>query len=51
VPSGGGRTVSGEGMLDLPKHLEKGESGHVSDAIDADSVAKTCKALGDESTW
>jgi len=38
-------------MLDLPKHLEKGESGHVSDAIDADSVAKTCKALGDESTW
>jgi hypothetical protein len=44
-------TVSGEGILDLPKHLEMGESGHVSDAIRADSVAQTCKALADESTW
>jgi len=51
VSSGVGRTVSGEEILDLPKHLEKGASGHVSEAIDADSVAQTCDALADESTW
>jgi len=37
--------------LDLSKHLEKGESGHGSDAVDADFVAQTGKVLADESTW
>ena len=48
--SGVGQTASGEGPLDLPKHLEKGESGHGFDAISADSLAQTRNALADEST-
>ena len=51
MPSGVGRTVSGEGILDLPKHLEGGAQRHLSDAFDADSVAQTREALADESTW
>src|SRR5665647_154004 len=45
VPSGVGLTVSGEGILDLPKHLERGAQRHLSDAFDADSVAQTREAL------
>jgi hypothetical protein len=51
VPSGVGRTVPGDEILDIPKHLEQGASGHESDAIDAHSVAQTCEALADELTW
>jgi len=51
MPSGVGRAVVGERILDLPKHLEKGDSGHGSDAVDADFVAQTFKDLADESTW
>jgi len=51
MPSGAGRIVSGEGILGFAKHPEMGESGHVSDAIEADSGAKTCRVWRDESTW
>jgi hypothetical protein len=50
-PRGVIRTVSSEGIVGVPKHLEEGESGHGIDAIDADSVAQTRNALADNSTW
>ena len=50
-PRGSAELFSGEGVLDHPEHPEEMLLGHLGAGFDAHSVAQTCEALADESTW
>jgi len=45
------RAALRRGVLDDPEYPEEMLFGHVGSGFDADSVAQTCEALADESTW
>ena len=48
---GDSRAALRRGVLDDPEYPEEMLFGHVGSGFDADSVAQTCEALADESTW